>query len=86
MGADFVEQSVFVDGKEVLLEVNIPSIQIWDTAGQERFKSLGSAFYRGSNCCVLVYDITSAKVTHFRLSLLRTSSSGYKFLEEWIAL
>merc|ERR1711976_868241 len=32
-----------------------------DTAGQERFQSLGVAFYRGADCCVLVYDITNAK-------------------------
>lgn len=31
--------------------------QIWDTAGQERFQSLGVAFYRGADCCVLVYDV-----------------------------
>lgn len=35
--------------------------QIWDTAGQEKFRSLGGAFYRGADCCVLVYDITSKK-------------------------
>ena len=34
--------------------------QIWDTAGQERFQSLGVAFYRGADCCILVYDVTSA--------------------------
>jgi len=33
-------------------------MQIWDTAGQERFQSLGVAFYRGADCCVLVYDVT----------------------------
>lgn len=33
--------------------------QIWDTAGQERFQSLGVAFYRGADCCVLVFDVTS---------------------------
>ncbi|CAI0396303.1 unnamed protein product [Linum tenue] len=32
-------------------------IFIWDTAGQERFQSLGVAFYRGADCCVLVYDV-----------------------------
>ena len=32
-------------------------MQIWDTAGQERFQSLGVAFYRGADCCVLVYDV-----------------------------
>ena len=35
-------------------------MQIWDTAGQERFQSLGVAFYRGADCCVLVFDVTNA--------------------------
>lgn len=35
--------------------------QIWDTAGQERFHSLGAAFYRGADCCVLVYDVNIHK-------------------------
>lgn len=38
-----------------------PDPQIWDTAGQERFQSLGVAFYRGADCCVLVYDVNSSK-------------------------
>lgn len=33
-------------------------LKIWDTAGQERFQSLGVAFYRGADCCMLVYDVT----------------------------
>ena len=37
------------------------TLQIWDTAGQEKFQSLGHAFYRGSDCCALVYDITDRK-------------------------
>lgn len=36
-------------------------LQLWDTAGQERFQSLGVAFYRGADCCVLVYDVNSSK-------------------------
>ena len=36
-------------------------LQIWDTAGQERFQSLGVAFYRGADCCVLVFDVNVAK-------------------------
>ena len=36
-------------------------MQIWDTAGQERFQSLGVAFYRGADCCVLVYDVNAMK-------------------------
>ena len=34
---------------------------IWDTAGQEKYKSLGSTFYNGSECCFIVYDITDSR-------------------------
>ena len=34
-------------------------MQIWDTAGQERFQSLGRAFYRGAEACVMVFDLTN---------------------------
>jgi len=37
------------------------TMQIWDTAGQERFQSLGVAFYRGADCCVLVFDVNVGK-------------------------
>ena len=40
------------------LYCNLNIFQIWDTAGQERFQSLGVAFYRGADCCVLVFDVT----------------------------
>ena len=42
-------------------EMKSVTLQIWDTAGQEGFQSLGRAFYRGAEACVLVYDITSYK-------------------------
>ena len=35
------------------------NLQIWDTAGQERFNSISQAFYRGTDVCVLVYDVTN---------------------------
>jgi len=54
IGADFLTKEITIDDKAVTL-------QIWDTAGQERFQSLGTAFYRGADCCVLVYDITEKK-------------------------
>mmetsp|Transcript_23674 Transcript_23674/g.41936 ORF Transcript_23674/g.41936 Transcript_23674/m.41936 type:complete len:185 (+) Transcript_23674:428-982(+) len=54
IGADFLTKDITIDGKQV-------TMQIWDTAGQERFQSLGVSFYRGSDSCVLVYDITSSK-------------------------
>mmetsp|Transcript_30680 Transcript_30680/g.57325 ORF Transcript_30680/g.57325 Transcript_30680/m.57325 type:complete len:208 (-) Transcript_30680:369-992(-) len=54
IGADFLS-------KELILDDKLVTLQIWDTAGQERFQSLGQAFYRGADCCVLVYDVTDAK-------------------------
>jgi len=44
--------------KDLVLDEKAYTLQIWDTAGQERFRSLGSGYFRGSECCVLVYDIT----------------------------
>lgn len=49
--------------KLLTLRLKFYLLQIWDTAGQEKFRSLGGAFYRGADCCVLVYDITNRKVT-----------------------
>ena len=54
IGADFLTKEVMVDDRLV-------TMQIWDTAGQERFQSLGVAFYRGADCCVLVFDVNIAK-------------------------
>ncbi|KAG0003856.1 hypothetical protein BGZ79_010928 [Entomortierella chlamydospora] len=54
IGADFLTKEVAIDDRVV-------TMQIWDTAGQERFQSLGVAFYRGADCCVLVYDVNNAK-------------------------
>ncbi|PWI66057.1 hypothetical protein PCL_05535 [Purpureocillium lilacinum] len=54
IGADFLTREVLVDDRQV-------TMQLWDTAGQERFQSLGVAFYRGADCCVLVYDVNNAK-------------------------
>jgi GTPase SAR1 family protein len=55
IGADFLTKEVEEGGR-------VFNLQIWDTAGQERFLSLGRAFYRGADCCVLVFDVNNAKV------------------------
>ena len=54
IGADFLTKEVSIDG-------TIIQLQIWDTAGAERFNSMGPSFYRNSDCCILVYDITDIK-------------------------
>ncbi len=54
IGADFLT-------KDVLVGEQLVALQCWDTAGQEKYRSLSAAFYKGANCCVLVYDITDNK-------------------------
>ena len=55
IGADFLTKEITVDNNKLV------TLQIWDTAGQERFQSLGVAFYRGADCCVLCFDVTNEK-------------------------
>ena len=47
--------------KELIIDGSHITLQIWDTTGQERFQSLGVAFYRGADACVLVFDLTNIK-------------------------
>ncbi|KAJ1833587.1 Ras- protein Rab-7A [Coemansia sp. RSA 2711] len=55
IGADFMKKVVKLeDGRTV-------DVSCWDTAGQERFQSLGVAFYRGADCCILCFDVTNAR-------------------------
>lgn len=56
IGADFMVKELELGNKSVTL-------QIWDTAGGERFQSLGRAFCRGADCCVLVYDASRPQVS-----------------------
>lgn len=54
IGADFMTKEIEIDDRRITL-------QIWDTAGQERFQSLGRSFYRGADCCVLMFDLTNTQ-------------------------
>eukprot|EP00521_Asterionellopsis_glacialis_P014544 CAMPEP_0195290814 /NCGR_PEP_ID=MMETSP0707-20130614/6534_1 /TAXON_ID=33640 /ORGANISM="Asterionellopsis glacialis, Strain CCMP134" /LENGTH=220 /DNA_ID=CAMNT_0040350995 /DNA_START=70 /DNA_END=732 /DNA_ORIENTATION=- len=54
IGVDFRFRTVKLDNKTVKL-------QIWDTAGQERFRTITSAYYRGADGIIMVYDVTSTE-------------------------
>jgi Ras-related protein Rab-7A len=52
VGTEFMQKEITVGGTKITL-------QVWDTAGQEKFESIGYAFYRGANCCLLVCDLSN---------------------------
>lgn len=54
IGVDFRFKTMNIDGKMV-------KFQIWDTAGQERFRTITSAYYKGSHGILLVYDMTDSQ-------------------------
>jgi len=71
IGADFLSKEI-THPEDPSRQV---SLQIWDTAGQERFQSLGVAFYRGADACLLVYDVTDAtsfeKLSNWKTEFLK---------------
>ncbi|PCH33015.1 ras-domain-containing protein [Wolfiporia cocos MD-104 SS10] len=53
IGADFITKTVPHHSSP---EDSV-TLQIWDTAGQERFSSLSSAFFRGADAVLLLFDV-----------------------------
>ncbi|ELU04995.1 hypothetical protein CAPTEDRAFT_19151 [Capitella teleta] len=45
--------------RETMLDQIPVRLRIWDTAGQERFRTLTTAYYRGAQGILLVFDITN---------------------------
>ena len=62
IGADFLSKSIQKNDDTVQL-------QLWDTAGAEKYHSMGQSFYRNSEICILVFDITD--------------SESFKNIESW---
>jgi len=54
IGVDFRFRTITIEKKTVKL-------QIWDTAGQERFRTITSAYYRGADGIIMVYDVTNTE-------------------------
>ncbi|EKM77475.1 hypothetical protein AGABI1DRAFT_108006 [Agaricus bisporus var. burnettii JB137-S8] len=53
IGADFIAKTLPHPTKPE----NTVTLQIWDTAGQERFSSLSTAFFRGADAVILMFDV-----------------------------
>jgi len=52
IGVDFAVKHVEIGGK-------IAKLQIWDTAGQERFHTITTAYFKGADALLLVFDVTN---------------------------
>lgn len=63
IGADFLTRDLEIDGSKIKL-------QVWDTAGQEKYRSLGVAYYRGADACMLVFDLAD--------------KTTFKDLDKWV--
>ncbi|KAH9855732.1 ras-domain-containing protein [Lenzites betulinus] len=53
IGADFITKTL----PHHNLSGELVTLQIWDTAGQERFSALSSAFFRGADAVILMFDV-----------------------------
>lgn len=56
--------------KTIPLNKQTIKLQIWDTAGQERFRTITSAYYRGADCIILVFDLCDRE--------------SFSHVEEWL--
>ncbi|KAL6059477.1 Ras- protein Rab-1A [Balamuthia mandrillaris] len=57
IGIDFRIKTLNIDGRDY-------RVQIWDTAGQERFRTITTAFYRGAEGIMFVFDVTNIETFH----------------------
>eukprot|EP01102_Stenamoeba_stenopodia_P016717 TRINITY_DN586_c0_g1_i1.p1 TRINITY_DN586_c0_g1~~TRINITY_DN586_c0_g1_i1.p1 ORF type:complete len:211 (-),score=39.37 TRINITY_DN586_c0_g1_i1:279-911(-) len=75
IGADFLTKELVLENRIATMqiwdtvlrtslhdEVTLFSLTLsFSQAGQERFQSLGTAFYRGADACMIVFDVTVAR-------------------------
>ncbi|XP_067863689.1 ras-related protein Rab-7b-like [Heptranchias perlo] len=66
--------------KQIRVDNMLVKLQIWDTGGQERFKSLVPSYSKGSDGCVLAFDVTDQDSFYalegWREEILRNIPSG----------
>ena len=52
VGVDFFVYTLHIEDKEIKL-------QIWDTAGQEMYNSITRIYYKDTNACLLIFDVSN---------------------------
>ncbi|KAF8871786.1 P-loop containing nucleoside triphosphate hydrolase protein [Infundibulicybe gibba] len=60
IGADFITKKVPHPNRHD----ELITLQIWDTAGQERFSSLSTAFFRGADAVLMMFDVNDRQTMH----------------------
>ena len=77
IGVDFRVKTMEVNDKRV-------KVQVWDTAGQERFRTITTAYYRGADAIMMVYDVTSEEsfnnIRSWSREIDATIENTFKFL------
>lgn len=58
IGVDFRYKSNYARFKTIKSNDKTVKFQIWDTAGQQRFRTITSAYYKGADGIIMVYDVT----------------------------
>jgi len=81
IGIDFRVKTITLDdGTRVKL-------QCWDTAGQERFRTITTAYFRGANGIIVMYDVTDnisfANVSHW-VRTIDTHAAEHKHLTKML--
>jgi len=77
LGVDFRFRTVKMEKKTVKL-------QIWDTAGQEKYRTITSAYYRGADGVILVFDVCNPDsyrhITEWKSEVNRYASENCKIM------
>ena len=64
IGVDFKNKIIDIDKNTKV------KLVLWDTAGQERFRNVATNYYNGTDCALLVFDITKEE--------------SFKILDYWV--
>lgn len=53
--------SITIGVDSLVIKTPKAKFSYYDTAGQDKYKAIVSSYYKGSDACILVYDVSSTK-------------------------